>query len=411
MRIFTKLFILFITLSMVYLPAKADEPKKDKGKIIESKNEFWDEIKKSVEDFEKDEDKPRKKMVMDFSGYDFPKSVKDFKTQWHNDPVSQGWSGMCWCYSTTSMLESEIFRIHKKKIKLSELHTIYWEYVEKAMRFVDERGNSKFAEGSQANAVLRIWDKYGCVPANVYTGLKKGQTHHGHKKMFNEMNDFLQSVKKSNMWNKGIVKATIRQILNKYIGRVPENFKYEGKEYTPKQFMDEVVKLNMDDYIDVMSLKTSDYWQKALYDVPDNWWRSERYNNVPLDDFMAAIKKAMKNGYTMFIGGDVSEPGYESHAEVAMVPTFDIPSEYIDENARLLRFMNGATTDDHGIHIVGWMEKDGATWFLIKDSGSGSRNGNNKGYYFYHEDYIKLKMMNFVVHKSAIEDLMKKFKN
>jgi bleomycin hydrolase len=58
------------------------------------------------------------------------------------------------------------------------------------------------------------------------------------------------------------------------------------------------------------------------------------------------------------IGGDTSEPGYYAHKEVAMVPTFDIPSEYIDEHARQLRFSNCATTDDHAIHLVGYMEKN-----------------------------------------------------
>ena len=55
------------------------------------------------------------------------------------------------------------------------------------------------------------------------------------------------------------------------------------------------------------------------------------------------------------------------------------------------------------------MEKDGKDWYLIKDSGSGSRNGKNFGYYFYHEDYIKLKMMNIMVHRSVAEDILKKF--
>ncbi|HNW54830.1 MAG TPA: hypothetical protein PKN21_11205, partial [Bacteroidales bacterium] len=70
--------------------------------------------------------------------------------------------------------------------------------------------------------------------------------------------------------------------------------------------------------------------------------------------------------------------------------------------------------DDHGMHIVGYMEKDGVTWFLVKDSGSGSRTGgkeNNKnfGYYFFHEDYVKLKMMDFTVHKDMMKDLLPKF--
>ena len=122
------------------------------------------------------------------------------------------------------------------------------------------------------------------------------------------------------------------------------------------------------------------------------------------DDLVDFLGKVM--GFIL-IGGDVSESGYFSFKDVAMVPSYDIPSAYIDEDARQFRFSNKTTTDDHAIHIVGTQERADGTWFLIKDSGSGARNGANKGYYSYHEDYIKLKIMYFVVHKSAVKDLLK----
>jgi bleomycin hydrolase len=166
------------------------------------------------------------------------------------------------------------------------------------------------------------------------------------------------------------------------------------------------VRLNPDDYVDVLSLMQKPYYQFVEYEVPDNWWHSKDYLNVPVGDFMGAIKSAIRNGYTVCIGGDVSEPGYEGHAGLAVVPTFDIPSSYIDDNARQFRFSNGTTGDDHGIHIVGYVEKDGKDWYLIKDSGSGSRNNHHPGYYFYTEDYVKLKMLGFMVHKDAVKNLL-----
>ena len=130
---------------------------------------------------------------------------------------------------------------------------------------------------------------------------------------------------------------------------------------------------------------------------------------------MKVIKRAFKAGYTVCIGGDVSEAGFDARDyQAAVVPTFDIPSAYIDENARQFRFSNRTTTDDHGLHIVGYLEKENGSWYLLKDSGSGSRTGGEKlnknfGYYFFHEDYIKLKMMDIMVHKDMVEDLFKKF--
>ncbi|MFC2088536.1 C1 family peptidase, partial [Calditrichota bacterium] len=278
-----------------------------------------------------------------------------------------------------------------------------WEYVEKARRFVREHGDSHFAEGGLGNHFPFIWKVYGIVPAKDYTGLKENQPFHDHSQLFEEMESYLNYVKENNAWNEDQVIQTIKSILNYHIGEPPSKIVVDGKKMTPLEYFKNVVKIDFDDYVDVMSLMEKPYGQKAEYEVPDNWWRSEEYYNVELDKFVDMIKKAIKNGYTLYIGGDTGEPGYYAYKDVAMVPTFDIPSEYIDENARQFRFCNESTTDDHGIHIVGYKEKDGKYWFLIKDSGSGSRNGANKGYNFYHEDYIKLKIMNFTVHKDAVK--------
>jgi bleomycin hydrolase len=67
------------------------------------------------------------------------------------------------------------------------------------------------------------------------------------------------------------------------------------------------------------------------------------------------------------------------------------------------------------MHLIGYhVDKAGKDWYLIKDSSSGSRNIDEKsaefGYYFFHEDYVKLKMMGVTIHKDAVKKLMKKFK-
>jgi bleomycin hydrolase len=384
---------------------------KNTGKIIQPKNEYWDEVvQKNIDEFNKKEKPAKQVFKMDFDGLNLPKSKDEFTSFWHNTPHNQGLTGTCWSFSTTSFFESEIYRLYKQKIKLSEIWTAYWEYIEKAKRFVNERGDSEFGEGSQANAVKRIWKQYGIVPLSVYDGKLKGQKSHDHSKMFEEMKNYLQSVKEKNLWNEDEVVATIQSILNHYIGTPPKKFNLDGKEYTPKKYLEKVVKLDLDDYIDVMSLLQEPYFQLAEYKVPDNWWHNKEYYNIPLEDFMNTIKRAIREGFTFVIGGDVSEAGIESHYKVAMIPSFDIPADYIDEYARQFRFSNGTTGDDHGIHLIGYLNKDGKDWFLIKDSGAGSYNVGDKGYYFFHEDFVKLKMLGFMIHKSAIPDILAKFK-
>ena len=403
------LTIFLITLSII-TPVFAQD-QKEQGVFVEEKDGYYkSEILKSIDEFNNPEKEKKKIFQLDFSGMDLPTSKDQFTSYWYNDPVSQGRTGTCWCFSTTSYFESEVYRLHQKKVKLSEMYTVYWEYVEKTKQFIEERGNSAFEEGSEANAVQRIWKMYGIVPGQSYTGLMPGQSYDDHKTMHKEMKAYLENVKATNAWDEEAAITVIKSIMNHYMGEPPTEFYFEGTKYSPKEFLNNYFKLKLDDYVDILSYMQQPYYQQVEYEVEDNWWHSKDYYNVPLNIYMDALKSAIRNGYTMVIGGDVSEAGYDSWHKVAVVPTFDIPSEYIDEYARQFRFSNGTTTDDHGIHLVGYMEKDGKDWYLIKDSGSGSRNTGDKGFYFYQEDYIKLKIMDFMVHKDAVENILKRFK-
>jgi len=358
--------------------------------------------------------KPVKTFVTDLSSASLPNKVAFYKNQqWHNTPVSQGNTSTCWCFSATSFLESEIYRINKQQVKLSEMYTVYWEYIEKARRYIQERGNSLFEEGSEANAVIRMWKKYGIVPEESYTGLLSGRKYHNTDIMRGEMQSYLESLKKTSSWDDTAALATIRSIMNYYMGEPPAEITVNGKKITPQQYLSEVIKINLDDYVEILSYTQEPFYRKVEYAVPDNWWHSTDYHNVPLDVFMSAIKGAVRKGFTVCIGGDVSEPGFDRVTQCAVVPDFDIPSAYISDDARQFRFSNRTTTDDHGLHIVGYTEKDGKDWYLVKDSGSGSRNNDSEakefGYYFFSEDYVKLKMMDFMVHKDAVKELLQKF--
>jgi bleomycin hydrolase len=384
---------------------------KNKGKFVESKPGFYQEIKKGIEEFNKPEKKPGRSFKVDFTGMDIPKSKEEFKYFWHNEPVSQGNTGTCWSFSTTSFFESEVNRLTGKKVQLSPIYTAYWEYIEKVKGFIESRGTSLVDEGSEANAVTKIYKKYGIVPVESYSGLLPGQQFHDHSKLIKEIHTYLDNIKNTNAWDEDEVVKVVKSILNHYLGEPPTQVVVDGKMYSPKEYLTEYLKLNPDDYVDVLSYMQKPYWQQVEYEVPDNWWHNKDYYNVPLDDFMKILENAIRNGYTMAIGGDVSEAGYDSWAKCAIVPTFDIPDAYIDEDARQFRFSNGTTTDDHGIHLVGYEDKDGTMWFLIKDSGSGSRNTGDKGYYYYREDYVKLKIMDFMVHKDMFKDYFSKFSN
>ncbi|MFH0793289.1 MAG: peptidase C1, partial [bacterium] len=268
---------------------------------------------------------------------------------------------------------------------------------------------SAFGRGSETNATLRIWKQYGIVPAEAYGAIDRKTQFYDDNKMFLEMKNYLNSVKERSAWNEDDATSNVRAILNRHMGAPPTTVTVAGRTMTPQEYLRDIVRLNLDDYMDVMSLAEKPYYDKVEYEVWDNWWHSKDYYNVPVDDFMNVIKRAVREGYTLCISGDNSEPGFYPPLNVAMVPSFDIASQDIDDTARLWRFANESTTDDHAIHLVGYLEKDGKDWYLIKDSATKSRNGLHEGYTFYHEDFVRLKMMNIMLHKDIVAEAIAKF--
>jgi bleomycin hydrolase len=251
--------------------------------------------------------------------------------------------------------------------------------------------------------------QYGAVPEEAYPGTTDPDGRYDQDRMFRELTDYLAFVKDHDMWDEEEVLAEVRAILNKYMGAPPTTVTWNGKTMTPKEFATGVLKLNPDDYVDFMSTLAEPFYTQIEFKVEDNWWHDSSYHNVPLAEWYTALKSAVQAGYTVAIGGDVSEPGLYGFEDLAVIPDFDIPQKYINQSSREFRMGNGTTGDDHGIHLLGMAQAGGHDWFLIKDSGSSSNWGKFKGYYFYRDDFVRLKMLTYAVHKDAVKALLKKF--
>ena len=366
------------------------------------------EIVKELKAQKRKEREERPRLRFDTSGIEHPAGPDAFQQVWHFPPVAQYLSGTCWDFSTTSFMESEIKRLTGQEIKLSEMWTAYWEYVNKAKGYVETRGQSLFDQGSETNALTRVYAEHGVVPEAAYKGILAEDGRVDHSAMERHMKELLEWCKDNNYWDEDFIVSAIRKIMDETMGRPPESVTWQGNTYTPQEFLSKVCQLHADDYVSLMSTLSVPFWTHGEYRVPDNWWHDKSYINVPLDVWYATIVNAIKAGESVVIGGDVSEPGYYGQEDIAVVPSFDIPEQFIDQDSRELRFYNHTSTDDHGIHLVGYKRFKGEDWFLIKDSARSSRWGKYSGYYMYRSDYVKLKMLTFTVHKDFVKDILEK---
>lgn len=359
------------------------------------------------------EDSETIKFRLDVSGLDYPDKVADYEKAWTNQVVDQGLDPTCWAFSTCSFYESEVKRLHGKEVKLSEAYFVYVENIEQTREYFRTRGESRLTGGSETNAITRLMKMYGAMPLSAYDAPKDTAGKYDQKAMLKEIHTYLRSVKENCAWDEEEMVGQVKLLMDHHMGAPPAKFSYDGKSYTPETFRDEYLQLNPEDYVDVMSLMKLPYWEQVEYPAPDNWWHCDEYYNVPLDVFMEVLTTAVKGGYTAAIGGDVFDAGMEPRWQVAVVPAFDIASEDINQYSRQYRHFLGQTGDGHAMHLVGWAEEDGQLWFLVKDSSGGSKIDNEgtpeHGYFFFHSDYVKLKMLYYTIHKDALKDYMDKF--
>lgn len=395
-----------------YVPKWRSAVIEEIAKAADVKKTAEDSVTAAIREQQKKEAEARQESARDLR-FDFGKVVKPaspeaFKSSFHFPPQGQFRTGTCWCFSGTSFIESEVCRLTGRKIKLSEMYTVYFEYVEKIRRYVQERGDTWNWEGSEPNAVIRIMKQYGGAPADAYRGQKENDKF-DHDRMAGEIESYLGYIKDNNIWDQDQVIESVKLILDRYMGKPPTAFVFDAVMMTPVQFVNEILKVGFSDYVNCLSTLSFPFYTQGEYDVPDNWWHDSTYCNLPLDEWYGVIKNAVREGYAVAIGGDVTEPGYNGFEDAAIVPDFDIPQNYINQDSREFRAYNETTTDDHGVHLVGYTRAGGHDWFLAKDSSRRPPQGKFEGFIFYRDDYIRLKMLSLMVHKDALKTLMSRF--
>lgn len=337
---------------------------------------------------------------------------------------AQGSSGTCWSYATNSFLESEMIRLGKQPVELSQIYSARNVYVEKGINYVRMHGAVTLGDGGALHDVTNMYKKYGAVPREVYTGLNYGTD----KNKFGEMAALIEGVlaavvKNPNgeltpNWQKAYA-----AVIDSYLGKVPDNFTYKGKNYTPQSFAKEVVGINPDEYVEMSSFTTSPYYQKTTMMVPDNWSFDQVYN-VKVNDMTDVIDNALKKGYTVAWATDVSEKSFSWKNGVAYVPTkkFDDmtaeekadmfngpkPEPEITPEMRQAAFDNYTTTDDHGMHIIGLVkDQTGREYYIVKNSWG--ETNDYKGFLFVTKNFVKYKTTALMVNKGGIPtDLAKK---
>lgn len=337
---------------------------------------------------------------------------------------NQGSSGTCWSYSANSFLESEMIRMGKEPVEISQIFTARNAYVEKGINYVRMHGAITLGDGGSLHDVINMYRKYGALPQSVYTGLNYGTSKNKFAEMAAINEAFLAAVVKNpnGELTPNWIKA-YTAVIDSYLGQVPESFEFKGKKYTPQTFAKEVVGINPDDYVELSSFTNKPYYEKMVLMVPDNWDLDLVYN-VKVDELTDIIDNALAKGYSVGWAGDISDKGFSWKNGVAYVPAKPFADMTEEEKANMFKgpqpemnitaeirqkaFDNYDTTDDHGMHIVGLTkDQNGKEYYIIKNSWGATND--YKGYIYMTKNFVKLKTTAILLHKGGLpKDLAKK---
>ena len=410
--------IILITALFASMTAKADEPK-DSLKVPEA---TIDSLKADTVD----KNKPVFTTIMELP----ITSIKD-----------QNRSGTCWDYSALSFFESELLRTNKKGYDLSEVFVANKNYMDRAILKVRMHGDAQFAQGGSAYDVLYVLKNYGICPEEAMTkpGAMVGDTLNNFNEFFHVMTPYVNAVSSSKekkltpAW-----KAGLQGILDAYLGKTPESFTYEGKTYTPQTFA-KSLGLNWDDYYNFTSYTHHPFYTEFPLEIQDNWRQGMSWN-VTMEELERIIDNALKKGYTVLWGGDVSEDGFTRDGLAMLVDIEKVQSNEGSDMAKWLKLSSGEKkeklqklgvnvpeltpsqekrqeeydnwqlTDDHGMHIYGKAtDQNGRVYYKVKNSWG--KHGDYDGIWYMSKNFIIAKAMDIMVNKHAVpKEILNKLK-
>jgi aminopeptidase C len=343
---------------------------------------------------------------------------------------NQSNTGTCWCFATTSFIESELLRMGKDEYDLSEMWIVRYNYVDRLKDNFIQLGKGNLGQGSLAHDWMIEFVKNGIVPNEVYSGLNYSLPNHNHSE-FNSFVNAIATVPVQRKRESDQYFSIVDAVLDTYLGKVPDTFTYKGVGYTPKSFA-KSLGINPDDYVEITSFTLYPFYAQGLVPVPDNW-RKVNFYNVPLDELIKIMDYSLNNGYTVNWDGDVSEKGFSHVKGVAIIPevektdgysaadknrlgkmtpeerateaykfTKPFPEIKVTQEFREAGYDNKTTTDDHLMHITGIVkDQNGAKYYITKNSWGTTRNPFG-GYLNMSENYVRAKTIFVMVNKSAI---------
>ena len=362
--------------------------------------------------------------------------------------TNQKSSGRCWLYTGLNTLRPLVQEEYKiEEFEFSQTYSFFWDQLEKANLFmeiaistahlplndrkVEWLFKNPIGDGGQWTTFADIVKKYGLVPQSAmpdtYQSEKTAMMRRLIKRKLREQGLQLRVLALSKMHEGHKIEAKMKMLEEIYrmlvltLGEPPESFvwQYENsdgeisnlKTYTPKEFYDELIGIDLDNYVMFMNDPMREY--DKLYEVEfdrnlvegANW----KYINLPNEKIKEFAKRSILKKEAMYFSCDVgkqldSKNGTLDLNNYNYSDLFGIDFR-MNKKERMLTFESGST---HGMALSGVnILPDGTIDKWLLENSWGEEKGH-EGFLTMTDEWFDEYMFRLIINKKYIdEDVLK----
>jgi bleomycin hydrolase len=363
--------------------------------------------------------------------------------------TNQKSSGRCWLFAGLNVLRpAAIEKYNLEEFELSQNYLTFWDKIEKANCFLEniiefrKRDTmdremefilrTPISDGGYWENVVNLVEKYGVVPKEIMpetnssgnTGAMNnliGRKLRADAAKLRMMAEDKKSVKKLRA-EKAKMLGEVYKMLVLNLGEPPKQFEWRFEDansvvsdvntYTPKEFFEKFVGVDMTEYVDVFNDPSKEYGRhysinltRNIRDGDDN-----HFANVKIEVLKEIALKSVLDDEPVWFGADVGKDQSKEHGIMAM-GMFDYDSIYETDmsmsKAERSLFRESAPT--HAMVFVGVdMRDDKPVKWLVENSWGDDKG--SKGMWTLYDTWFDTNVYSVMVKKKYVpEEVLKIF--
>ncbi len=352
-------------------------------------------------------------------------------------------SGRCWLFAGLNIMRPTVIEKYKLgDFEFSQNYLAFWDKMEKANCFLEqiiefrdsdplEREmeillRDPFPDGGWWQYVVDLIEKYGVVPKEIMPETRSSEN----TGMMNSLIGTklrVDAVKLRTMYQQGKpleelrsekerMLAEIYGMLVVNLGQPPAEFSWrfedrdsvvsEAKTYTPRQFYDEFVGVDLTDYVNIFNDPTKEYGKRYRIRMSRNMYDREdiSYANVGIDVLRDVAMKSVLDDEPVWFACDVGKDQSRKHGIMAM-GIYDYGSIYnVDISmTKADRAMYRQSSPNHAMVLIGVDVKNGRPVKWLVENSWGTDDGDS-GYWTLYDTWFDNHIYNVIVKKRFVPD-------